>query len=460
MAIDSQKIAQRIVDTLATAQGGAPANSNESVLLNERVVRDRHVRGKKPEVFGKIKILFSQIVNGVRTFSVGGDRPKPQAIFSLPAGATFQSASLSNTGNGLNKWVATITWTVGAVRSVAIVTSSAAETFTNASALLEVKGHGFLTTEILPNVLRSPPTFPWFGEVTGPFNNQTGSFTLNAFYAPAIGTGTLTETRSGSFSTGDGIRNFAASGSLTSKGLGLLQDGYLAELDGTGVVSNVAYEEFRNTVQVGATISDLDETRLIDGSVYLFPRKSKPFVYSYAFDLYIEDIPGPNNDYNNPSATTRRFTETINREFWETTIASKGLNSAIVTKRLDLISLIADGENYFSTPTNGGDNFNDSRNATSTTVYLVTEEDEILLTGDPLFDEDVDTITLDRYNLVNRQLHGIDPIKFDKAKNGKLEVSSYALKDSGVSKAKKQADYKKIVNSTDTILVHSYSYHP
>ncbi len=420
------------------------------------------VRRRKPKTVetGKIKILFSQFVNGARVFSVGGDRAKPKQIFTMPSGATFQSASLSNTGNGINKWVATITWTAGNSRSVAIVTSGVVETFANASVFLEAKGHGFLATEILPNVFRSPPSGLWLGEVTGPFNNRTGSFTLNSLYAPASGTGNLTETRSGSFSTGDGIRNFAASGSFLAKGVGLLQDGYLPELDGTGSVNDTAYEEFRNTVNVGATISDLDETRSVSGTVYLFPEKPKPFSYSYSLDTYTEVFPGPNNNYNNPVSTTRRIMETVDRELWETVVASKGLNSAIVTKRLDRISITAEGETVRFTPRNQGDNFEDVRNVTSTIAYLITKDDETLLTGDPLFDEDVETITLDRYNLVSNQLHGINPDGFNKAKDGKLKVDSYSLMAQSISKASKQVGYKKIAGSADSILTHSYSYHP
>ncbi len=71
---------------------------------------ERDVKPIKPliqaETYGKIKVLFSTIEGSDRVFWVGGDRPKPKRIYSIPSSDELQIALISNAGNGDKFFVA------------------------------------------------------------------------------------------------------------------------------------------------------------------------------------------------------------------------------------------------------------------------------------------------------------------------------------------------------------------
>ncbi len=437
------------------ATGGIPVggmvqkhgNSVDAMPRVKRVVEKVSTGGAT----GKIKILFSQFVDGMRVFYVGGDRTKPVEVFTMPAGTTFQSASLSNTGTGINKWVATIEWAVGIVRNVAIVTSSAAETFTNTSFYLKAKGHGFLATELLPVELTFPNVVNqmWMVDDERSPSSPNGGYVLSPFYAPATGVGNYLEV--GLISTG---RTITASGTVVSKGIALRQSGYLEAL-GDG------YVDFSDVVAPngdGGTVTRL-ENRDMDGATYLAPDLTKAYSYSYYRSRYSE------TDAVAGDFVDGFLIQNLDRELWETVIVDKQSSQAIALQRLDTNSINVSGVDSRNRGSSDGTNFDNANFITTVRkVYLINADEQIELTGDPLFDNDpaeiFSRITLMAFNFVNGILHNIDSAGFNKAENGKLEINSYALTAQPIAKTTKQVDYKKIADSTDSILVHSYSYHP
>ena len=81
--------------------------AHESSVVRSSVHTDRRARAQ-PENRGKVKILFSTIEGDERVFWVGGDRPRPKKICSIPASALVVRAKLDNLSGDL--WIMGLKW--------------------------------------------------------------------------------------------------------------------------------------------------------------------------------------------------------------------------------------------------------------------------------------------------------------------------------------------------------------
>jgi hypothetical protein len=81
-------------------------------LLREKSVTQKRITESKKEEFGNIKILYSTTVGSDLIFWLGGDRPTPKRLLTIPATSVLTSATIHNFGKR-NRFVVGLKYSVG-----------------------------------------------------------------------------------------------------------------------------------------------------------------------------------------------------------------------------------------------------------------------------------------------------------------------------------------------------------
>lgn len=98
----SRRLADLFRQDLDEVAGQIPSQGSQ--VINRQTTRFRQTKGKQKKLY-PIKILFSYVEGSERLFFIGGDRPTPARIHSIPASASVRSAGISNIGPGLRDYI-------------------------------------------------------------------------------------------------------------------------------------------------------------------------------------------------------------------------------------------------------------------------------------------------------------------------------------------------------------------
>jgi len=379
-----------------------PLNPTRTVLTRTNEYSRFRPLGVPVET-GKVKMLFSRVIESERVFLVGGDREEPIEILRLPVADTVSdgvntfAAYISNTGTGEDDWI------------VGLLYGRPSDRYTGGFTIRVVKGvgEGWQSSSIYAGDTNYKGHGLWLSASGGRLNTiytQYADFFLeHSGRWESNGNNTVTVTLvEPPYLSGTGTFTQATGGSATSES----QSFYLLDNELTlNPKSSVA-----NTV---ATLPDRI-TALYNGSVLMLPGITKDDEYHNL-----------NFDNSVPNGISRVF------RFYSTMLADKTLSAAIcrVTDDASLPPRTSRGFKHF---------------------YLAGGVETPLPSFNLSFNQ-----LLESTNLVDDILYRCS-FNFDPDSDGELDLTMLQLTDGGSSTTEK-APYQAIGSDA---LIHSISYHP
>lgn len=127
---------------------------DKSVVVSDRVVWSRHYKEVKT-ITGSFKVLFTINDGASNRFYVGGDRPKPLEIFSIPGNYySSEKGTLSSTGNKESDWICSIRHGTNAevAQNISPVVEHTWQLSSPPSKELDYRGHGWWTSDLIQPV--------------------------------------------------------------------------------------------------------------------------------------------------------------------------------------------------------------------------------------------------------------------------------------------------------------------